>query len=196
MQKSGLSQLLDSLRRGLPLPGHDLVSDSELLDRFVATRDEAAFELLVRRHGPMVYGVARRMLGDSHAADDVLQAVMLTLVRQAKSLRRKSALPAWLYRVTVRIAHKAKANRVGKAAISSDASGPIEAAERAELRGVIDVAVNGLPEKLRQSVILCYLGGHSCEDAAKLLGCPRGTILSRLSAARDRLARTSVVVDW
>src|SRR5262245_7731979 len=116
MQKSGLSQLLDSLRRGWPVPGSDLLPDSELLNRFVASRDEAAFELLVRRHGPMVYGVARRMLGDSHAADDVLQAVMLTLVRQAKSLRRKSALPAWLYRVTVRIANKAKATAMTKTA--------------------------------------------------------------------------------
>jgi RNA polymerase sigma factor (sigma-70 family) len=186
MRQRGLNGLLDFLRRGVPPPGPDLVSDGELLGRFAEARDEAAFELLVRRHGSMVYGVARRILNDAHAAEDVLQAVFLALARQAKSLRRRPAVAAWLYRVAVRVAHKARPRPA--VYVSRPPSAAADTAVlQAELRTVIDDAVTRLPAKLRDAVVLCYLSGHTTEEAARQLGRPKETILSRLAAARERL---------
>jgi RNA polymerase sigma factor (sigma-70 family) len=187
MQHRALASLMDFLRREMPPPGSDLVSDGELLGRFIATRDEPAFELLVRRHGPLVWGIARRMLRDQHAAEDVLQATFLALARLAKSLRKQPAVSAWLARVASRIAIKARTRvpPIPPPRVSDD--DPADAAERSELRATLDEAIDRLPEKLRRTVVLCYLSGHTTEEVARLLNCPRGTVLSRLSAARDKL---------
>jgi DNA-directed RNA polymerase specialized sigma24 family protein len=82
--------------------------DAELLRQFSARQDEAAFETLVRRHGPMVQGVCRRILGDAHDAEDAFQAVFLVLVRKSASIRRPELLANWLYGVACRIARKAR----------------------------------------------------------------------------------------
>ncbi|MFL5329699.1 MAG: RNA polymerase sigma factor [Gemmataceae bacterium] len=198
MAKLAIRELLGYLRREMPSPGTDLISDSDLLTRFAATRDEAAFELLVRRHGPMVYGVARRILADSHIAEDVLQATFLALAQRAKALRRQTALPAWLYRVAVRIAHRAKPRPAPNASPAISHDDPHQVAERSELKRFVDAAVVRLPDKLQRAVVLCYLSGHTTDEAASLMDCPRGTVLSRLSIARDRLridlTRRGVVV--
>src|SRR5438552_3977660 len=86
--------------------------DAVLLKRFVATRDREAFELLIARHGPRVLGTARRLVGNSHDAEDVFQAVFLSLARLAKTIRQGRALPAWLHNATCRIAAKVRKNRV------------------------------------------------------------------------------------
>src|SRR5881398_1341200 len=86
--------------------------DAVLLNRFVAARDREAFELLIARHGPMVLGTARRLVDNSHDAEDVFQAVFLSLARLAKSIRQGRALPAWLHKTTCRIATKVRKNRV------------------------------------------------------------------------------------
>src|SRR5947207_9454017 len=90
--------------------------DAVLLHRFVTANDRDAFELLIARYGPMVLGTARRLVADMHDAEDVFQAVFLSLARLAKSIRHGRALPAWLHRTTCRVAAKVRANRLASAA--------------------------------------------------------------------------------
>lgn len=187
MPSRGASDFLNFFRRSLTT--FTATPDGELLARYTATRDQAAFELLVRRHGPMVYGVARRALGDSHAAEDAFQATFLALARRAGSLRRHTAVSAWLYRVAVRVACRARQPAIASVPRRVADNAPVDAAARAELRTLIDESVDRLPEKLRRAVVLCYMSGHTTEQAAALLGCPRGTVLSRLATARERLRR-------
>src|SRR4051794_32382975 len=105
---AGLQHYLRRLR-GEAAPPEDAV----LLDRFVTANDREAFELLVARHGPMVLGTARRLVPDTHDAEDVFQAVFLSLARLAKSISQGRTLPAWLHKATCRIAAKSRKRRVG-----------------------------------------------------------------------------------
>src|SRR5437016_1847548 len=103
-----LAQVLQHVHRLVPRPGLDAETDAALLSRFAARRDEDAFAALVARHGPMVLGVCRRVLGDAHAAEDAFQAVFLVLARKAAAISRPDALAAWLYGVARRVARKAR----------------------------------------------------------------------------------------
>src|SRR5438552_362446 len=85
------------------------MTDAELLDCFVSYRDEDAFEILVRRHGPMVLGVCRRTLRNSHDVEDAFQATFIVLVRKAADIRAPGQLANWLYGVAQRTALKARA---------------------------------------------------------------------------------------
>src|SRR3954471_21295276 len=121
------------------------VSDAELLDRFRDARDEAAFELLVYRHGPMVWAACRRLLRDRHAAEDAFQATFLALARRARSIRRTGSVPAWLHRVAVRAAVHLARTRCRLALTDADpidpAAGPADRAATADLAGQLDAAV-------------------------------------------------------
>jgi RNA polymerase sigma factor (sigma-70 family) len=174
------------------------VTDAELLERFLDGKDEAAFELLVWRHGPMVLGVCRRILQDPHEAEDAFQAAFFTLARKAGSIGRRDSVGAWLYRVAYRIALRARARRVrqaqreqplGDLPVAEVGCEPADLLAWSELRPVLDAEVNRLPEKYRAAFVLCYLEGKTNEQAAEQLGCPKGTILSRLSRARERLRK-------
>ncbi|HXG13330.1 MAG TPA: sigma-70 family RNA polymerase sigma factor [Gemmataceae bacterium] len=171
-------------------------SDAHLLDQFVRHKDESAFELLVWRHGPLVLSVCRRVLHDPHAAEDAFQATFLTLVRKAGSIGKRTALSSWLYKVAYRIALRARARQSRHAACEQPLSSlpdaqtgnePPDLAAWRELRRVLDVEVHRLPEKYRAPLVLCYLEGKTNEQAAEELGCPKGTVLSRLARARERL---------
>lgn len=184
MVDAQLRRLLSLARRGA-----GTLEDAQLLERFATAGDEAAFELLVWRHGAMVFGVCRRILGDSHAAEDALQATFLALARQAKGVRRNT-LAGWLHRVARRAAVRAKARTCRASAAERRAAAVPSYVERpadGDARAVIDGEIDRLPAKLRQAVVLCYLDGLTTRDAAARLGCPRGTVLSRLAAARRRL---------
>src|SRR5205823_2442648 len=175
------------------------VSDAELLGRFVRTRDEAAFELLVWRHGAMVLGACRRALGSPEDAEDAFQAVFLVLAGKAASVSRGAALPAWLHRVALRLAVRLARSRrpVAELAIDPPAAVACDPVERDELRGVLDAEIDRLPEHCRRAVVRCYLEGLSGSEAARLLGCPTGTVESRLAARRrlrDRLTRRGVTL--
>src|SRR5690242_14365051 len=111
-----------SLSPALLRMAHTAEPDAELVARFVRTRDEAAFAALVERHGPMVLGVCRRVLGDVHAAEDAFQAAFLTLARNARRLRQPAALSAWLYGTAVRMALSARRSAARRRARASAGS--------------------------------------------------------------------------
>jgi RNA polymerase sigma factor (sigma-70 family) len=167
-------------------------TDTSLLERFATAKDPAAFARLVERHGPMVLAVCNRVLHDAHAAEDAFQATFLVLVRKAGSLGRPDRLGPWLYGVACRVAARARVEackrRVRERPLTDVPAGdPADERVWHDLRPVLDEEVNRLPEKFRAAVVLCYLEGRTCEEAARALGCPRGTILSRLARARQRL---------
>jgi RNA polymerase sigma factor (sigma-70 family) len=168
--------------------------DAELLERFAASGDQSAFAALLKRHGPMVFGVCRRVLNDRDDADDAFQATFLVLARKAGSVRRSASLASWLYGVAHRTALKARASAAQRRAIEREAiptrtavpDPALEALWR-DLRPLLDEEVARLPEKNRAAFVLCYLEGRTTEEAAQSLNCPRGTVLSRLAWARERL---------
>jgi HlyD family secretion protein len=174
----------------LQAPG---VPDADLLARWVAGRDEAAFELLVRRHAPTVLAACRRLLADPNDADDAFQAVFLVLARKAASVARGEVLGAWLHRVACRAALRIRADRArrtdrhepGAVELLPDPA-PADPAW-AELLRVLDEEVERLPARHRAVFVLCCLEGKTGEEAGKLLGCPPGTVSSRLTRARERL---------
>ena len=166
--------------------------DAHLLDRFASDRDEAAFAALVRRHGPLVLGVCRRVLNDWHAADDAFQATFLVLARRAGSLKRREALGPWLYGVATRTALKARAREARRREVERQAAVP-PAAEHPDalvwrdLRPVLDEAVAGLPEKFRVPFVLHHLEGATVAEVGRRLGCPQGTVAARLARAKEQL---------
>jgi RNA polymerase sigma factor (sigma-70 family) len=191
MADGGLRTVMRCVRRLAERDGEQC-SDAELLTRFVAGGDGAAFELLLWRHGPMVLGVCRRLLRCAHDADDAFQATFLALVRKAGSIGRGDALPAWLHRTAQRAALHARA-AASRRPESLPENAALEAPDAAsdlewrDLRPVLDEELNRLPDKYRSLIVLCYLQGKTQEEAARLLGCPKGTVAVRLSRARQRL---------
>jgi RNA polymerase sigma factor (sigma-70 family) len=168
------------------------VADAGLLERFVRDRDAAAFETLVWRHGPMVLGVCRRILRHEQDAEDVFQATFLALARKAAAIGRGEAVAGWLYRVACRAACRLKAGRHRRPVLDAEAletapARPSPDPEWSDLRPVLDDEVNRLPRKYREAFVLCVLEGLTGPEAARQLGCPPATVLSRLSKARQRL---------
>ncbi len=181
------------------------LSDEQLLERFLAHRDETAeeaFAELVQRHGPMVLGVCRRVLGDAHEAEDAFQATFLVLARKATSVVRREKVANWLYGVAVRTAREARV-RARRRSREERVSTPVHVEPPdegfpEELRTILDEELARLPARYRGPVVLCELEGLSRPEAARRLDIPEGTLSSRLSRAktrlRDRLARRGVAV--
>jgi RNA polymerase sigma factor (sigma-70 family) len=175
-----------------------------MLERFVTERDESAFATLVERHGPMVLEVCLRVLQDAHEAEDACQATFLVLARKAGSLGRPELLANWLYGVAYRAARKTQRQAIryrahAKKGAAMQATDLTAEVIWKDVRPVIDEELDRLPDKFRAVVVLCYLEGVKAEDAARQLGCARGTILSRLARAREqlrkRLARRGVMLS-
>jgi RNA polymerase sigma factor (sigma-70 family) len=190
MRTTRLAAALRVLRRAAKDGGAG-VADAELLARYARRRDEAAFELLLYRHGPMVLAACRRVLHHAADAEDAFQATFLTLVRRARSIRRGESLAGWLYRVARRIALRLRAVTppAGTAAAEPATPGPDSAADWRDLGVVLDEEIGRLPAKYRAAVVLCYLGGRTHAEAAHELGCPRGTVAVRLLRARQLLQK-------
>src|SRR3954469_13101602 len=154
----GLKRYLRRLSAEAVPPG-----DAVLLRRFVAANDREAFELLIARHGPMVLGTARRLVDNSHDAEDVFQAVFLSLARLAKTIRQGRTLPAWLHRTTCRIAARVPKNRaLGSSEPPPEPCAKIDPEARLvwqEVRQALDEELARLPERLRSPLLLCYLSG-------------------------------------
>ncbi|MDR3620991.1 MAG: sigma-70 family RNA polymerase sigma factor [Paludisphaera borealis] len=168
------------------------LSDAQLAERFVATRDHDAFAALVARHGPMVMAVCRGSLGPSGDADDAFQATFLVLLNRLGTFPVGGSLGGWLHRVARRMARQARRSRTRRR--SREAAAPPRTGasaehdpERSEIVDVIRKEVDLLPERYRAPIVLCDLEGLSRDDAAELLGCPPGTVGGRLARARKRL---------
>jgi RNA polymerase sigma factor (sigma-70 family) len=169
-------------------------TDGQLLHRFIDTRDELAFEALVRRHGPMVLGVCRRLLGHAHDAEDAFQATFLVLALKAATVVPREAVGNWLYGVAYHTALKAQAAALKRRTREKQVTvmpEPQEAQEefRQELLPLLDRELSRLPEKYRVPVVLCDLEGRSRREVASQLKIPEGTLSSRLTTARHMLAR-------
>jgi RND family efflux transporter MFP subunit len=171
-------------------------SDAQLLERFASSRDETAFELLLWRHARLVFGVCQRVLRDTHDAEDAFQATFLALARHAGKVGKREALAGWLHKVAYHVALTAQRRRalrtayerlVGTAQAVSVSPDAEAHAQNRELQHILDQEIGWLPERFRAPVVLCYLEGRSVDEAAMLLGCPRGTVASRLARARKRL---------
>jgi RNA polymerase sigma factor (sigma-70 family) len=183
----GIGQLLRVLR------AHDADgrTDGQLLERFLVHQDEAAFAALVRRHGSMVFGVCRRILGNEADSEDAFQATFLVLVRKAPSLTSRSILGDWLHGVARFTALKAKAAATHRRAKEQAMARPDSTAEevRNDWLPVLDEELARLPEKYRLPIVLCDLEGKTRHEAAKQLGWPEGTVAGRLARARTMLAK-------
>ncbi len=182
--QKALQQLSTERQGGLP--------DSQLLERFLTSRDEAAFETLLWRHGPMVLATCRRILHQAQDAEDAFQATFLVLCRKAHSLRKLPSCGAWLYRVAYHLALKARSKAARRSAVEQQvpARSPTAPADDVlwrDLRPVLDDEVNRLPEKYRTVLVLHYLEGKTIAQVAEELGWLPGTVSGRLARARDLL---------
>ena len=181
---------------GARLPQGGPQGDSHLLERFAAHRDAAAFEALLQRHGPMVWGVCRRVLFDPNDVDDAFQATFLVLVRKAHAIAKRESLGSWLHGVAHRVALRAKSQAATRRRFESEVlvrdTSPADDLTWKELRSALDAELCGLPEKLRQPLILCYLEGRTQDEAAQELGWSKSTLRRRLSEARDALGQRLV----
>ncbi len=203
MAREPSAAILDPLRRLITRQTGSSLPDAQLLENFVARRDEASFEVLVWRHGAMVLALCKRVLRDTHEAEDAFQATFLVFARKAGSIAQGEAVACWLYKVAYRIAIRlrtASANRPTATELADELPAPDmpDDAEWRDLRPLLDDEIAKLPEKYRAPFVLCYLEGRTNEEAAVQLGCPKGTVLSRLSRGRewlrDRLARRGVTL--
>jgi RNA polymerase sigma factor (sigma-70 family) len=168
-------------------------TDAALLQDYVTHQDEAAFESLLRRHGPMVFGVCRRVLRNQADAEDAFQATFLVLVRKAASIRSGAKVGNWLYGVAHKTALKARAMnrkrsiRERKAGTKTKSHGVEQ--DWGELQAILDAQLCLLPERYRAAIVLCDLEGRTIKEAARQLGWHQGTTATRLARGRALLAR-------
>jgi RNA polymerase sigma factor (sigma-70 family) len=192
MAHGPLRPLLRHVRRLIGTSADAPASDGQLLDRFVAEKDPDAFAALMARHGGMVLGVCRRVLGHEQEAEDAFQATFLVLARKSGSIRRHDSLAGWLCRVAYRVAVTARARATRRRDLERQATdmarsvSPCDTAGQ-ELRLMLDEELNHLPRKYHAPLVLCYLEGKTHEEAAHLLRWPTGTVKGRLARAREML---------
>ncbi len=171
----------------------DGLTDSELIERFTAGREEDAFAALVRRHGPMVLRVCRRILHNGHDADDVFQATFLVLSRKAGSLRHHDSVGCFLHGVAYRLALKARTQfaqrrmHESRVVVERPADDPLAELSMREAQAILDEELLRLPEKYRAPLVLCSLEGRTRDEAARHLGWPAKLVKSRLEQGRERL---------
>jgi RNA polymerase sigma factor (sigma-70 family) len=194
MANSAANQVIQHFRRLALVRDGAKQTDGQLLGYFIEQRNEAAFEALVRRHGPMVMGICRRVLHSQHDAEDAFQATFLVLFRKAASVMPREMVANWLYGVAHQTAIRARSLNAARrqrektfALTARTETAPREC--RDDLQLVLDQELSRLPDKYRIPVVLCDLEGNTRKEAARQLGWPEGSVSSRLARARAILAR-------
>jgi RNA polymerase sigma factor (sigma-70 family) len=192
-----LQPALDHLRQFLDAQTLEQLSDSQLLDRYVHRRDEAAFAGLMRRHSGLVLGVCRRILPCWQDAEDAFQATFLVFARKAASIIRQDSVAGWLHQVAQRLAQRhryqqARRQEREQRTVPTSTAEPMLGIAWRELQAVLDTELARLPAKYRQPLLLCYLEGKSHEETARHLGWPVGTVRTRLARGRDQLRQRLV----
>jgi serpin B len=203
MASNPMNAVLRRLRRAVSPTDNAKRTDAELLESYSGGQAEA-FEQLVRRHGRMVLGVCRRILGNDHDAEDAFQATFLVLARKAGALGWHDSVANWLYGVACRTARKARLaadrRRRREEVVATMNREPVTRdVVDADVKPILDEEVGRLPDKYRQPIVLCYLEGQTNEEAARQLRCPAGTLKVNLMRARDllrsRLVQRGVAVS-
>jgi RNA polymerase sigma factor (sigma-70 family) len=192
-----LNEIVQFLRRTVSQQDEPELTDGQLLGRFIEHRDEAAVAALVRRHGPMVWGVCRRLLHNHHDAEDAFQASFLVLIRKPASVKPREMVGNWLYGVAHQTALKARATTTRRRAKERQVTAvpDAQAAEPdtgRELQAVLDQELSWLPDKYRVAIVVCDLEGKTRKEAARQLGLPEGTLAGRLRRGRAILAKRLV----
>jgi RNA polymerase sigma factor (sigma-70 family) len=195
MATSQLSGVIRHLRRTVLLRDGAGMTDGQLLSDYISRRDEAALAALVHRHGPMVWGVCRRVLRNYHDAEDAFQATFLVFVRKAGSIASRELLANWLYGVAQQTALKARATaakRKERERQVTEMPQPAVAEQDLcwrDLQPLLDDELSRLPDKYRAVIVLCDLEGKSRKEAARQLSVPEGTVAGQLARARVMLAK-------
>src|SRR5437870_2875823 len=204
MATSEMTEVIQRLRGAVFLRDGAGLSDSQLLEAYISRREEAALAAVVQRHGPMVWGVCRRVLRNYHDAEDAFQATFLVLVRRAASIASPELLANWLYGVAHQTAMKARATVAKRKVRERQVTEMPEPASIKQdlwndLQPLLDQELSRLPDIYRVVIVLCELEGKTRKEAARHLGLPEGTVGSRLARARvmmaKRLAQRGVVLS-
>src|SRR6516165_1094201 len=194
MATSQMSGIIQHLRRTVLLRDGAGLTDGQLLEDYISRRDEAALEALVHRHGPMVWGVCRRVLRNYHDAEDAFQATFLVFVRKAASIASRELLANWLDGVAHQTALKARATAAKRKERERQVTEMPESAVAEQdlwhdLQPLLDEELSRLPDKYRAVIVLCDLEGRTRKEVARQLRCPEGTVAGRLARARAMLAK-------
>jgi RNA polymerase sigma factor (sigma-70 family) len=168
------------------------LSDHDLVDRFAAAGDEAAFEALVRRHGPMVWRVCLDVVKHVQDAEDAFQATFLVLARRAPAIRKRASVASWLHGVAHRVALQARGAARRRSVpengdVAMTQADPLNEMSRREQQGLLHDELSRLAEKYRAPLVLCYLEGKTQDEAARQLGWSKRTFCRRLDQARGLL---------
>src|SRR5262245_35723380 len=189
-----MSKVIQQVRRSVLLRDVAGMTDGQLLADYINRRDETALAAVVRRHGPMVWGVCRRVLPNYHDAEDAFQATLLVLVRRAAAIASPELLANWLYGVAHQTALKARATTAKRSARERQVTQMPEPAVTeqdlwSDLQPLLDQELSRLPDMYRVAIVLCDLEGMTRKEAARRLGLPEGTLAARLARGRVLLAK-------
>ena len=192
MARNQLENAVASLRSMVAAPAAKDQNDRELIRAYLSNNDQVAFAALVKRYGPLVFGVCKRLLPHREDVEDCFQAVFIVLARHATALSKRTSLAGWLHRVSHRIALNCRRADIRRGRYESEATtmappNPERQAVWNEVQAILDEEIQRLPDKYREPFLLCHMQNMSCARAARQLGIKEGTIWSRLSEARLRL---------
>jgi RNA polymerase sigma factor (sigma-70 family) len=189
---TNLDDTVKHLRKWAAARDADQLADQELVQRYVTSKDQAAFSCLVKRHGPMVLGICRKMLRHEQDAEDAFQATFLVLAKKGSTIRQREAVGGWLYSVAYRVASKLRAVQARRKVRENPLGDQVPARDGEDLSWrevqlAVCAELDRLSEKYRGPLLLCCLQGKTRDEAAQQLGCGVGVLRGRLDRGRELL---------